>query len=255
MASSITGAFINHMLSNQSNGIIAPHSNDVLSGRGNFVNYHEGNRNFRAIVKKYKEDYVACAKSHKPKFAKLVVDQIQSLDPPGRFLKQDSVTKLWYDIGKKKALEKTRQALREGAPKIIQKLTDKPSKNIRNNQMTIKPEASLRTNSSAAIEDIVKDNFSFLYDSNLENQNIDLVSTIKKYCSSSNRSLKDVGSFVDMSAVFDDDDSFWNDSTPGSRRRKFAMTKAEPSLLGTNNELNIQNLMRTSLFGDYDSQC
>lgn len=236
------------MLSDQSNGIIAPHSNDVLSGRGNFVNYHEGNRNFRAIVKNYKEDYVACTKSHKPKFAKIVVDQIQSLDPPGRFLKQDSVTKLWYDIGNKKAIEKTRQALREGAPKIIQKLTDKPSKNIRNN----KPEASLRTDSSAAIEDIVKDNFSFLYDSNLENQNIDLVSTIKKYCSSSNRSLKDVGSFLDLAAVFDDDDSFCNNSTPVSKRRKFAMTKAEPSLLGTNNELNIQNLMRTSLFSDYD---
>ena len=118
------------MISDQSNGTLNPHSNDVLSGRGNFVNYHEGNRNFRAIVKKYKEDYVACAKSHKPKFAKLVVDEIQSLDPPGRFLKQDTVTKLWHDIGKKKALEKTRQALREGAPKIVQKLTDKPSRNV-----------------------------------------------------------------------------------------------------------------------------
>ena len=123
-------SFIDQMISDQSNGTLNPHSNDVLSGRGNFVNYHEGNRNFRAIVKKYKEDYVACAKSHKPKFAKLVVDEIQSLDPPGRFLKQDTVTKLWHDIGKKKALEKTRQALREGAPKIVQKLTDKPSRNV-----------------------------------------------------------------------------------------------------------------------------
>lgn len=41
------------------------------------------------------------------------------MDPPGRFLKQDPVTKKWSDIGKKAALAKIRQALREGAPEII----------------------------------------------------------------------------------------------------------------------------------------
>jgi hypothetical protein len=41
------------------------------------------------------------------------------MDPPGRFLKQDPVTEKWSDIGKKAALAKIRQALREGAPEII----------------------------------------------------------------------------------------------------------------------------------------
>lgn len=36
------------------------------------------------------------------------------MDPPGRFLKQDASTNLWHDIGKKEALTKIRQALREG---------------------------------------------------------------------------------------------------------------------------------------------
>jgi len=30
-------------------GITQPHANDVLSGRGNFVNHHSGNENFRAL--------------------------------------------------------------------------------------------------------------------------------------------------------------------------------------------------------------
>jgi hypothetical protein len=37
----------------------------------------------------------------------------RSLDPPGRFLKKDEKTKLWNDIGDKKARRKTSQLLRE----------------------------------------------------------------------------------------------------------------------------------------------
>jgi hypothetical protein len=48
----------------------------------------------------------------------MIVEEIRNRTPPGRFLKQDSATKLWYDIGEKKALDKTRQALREGAPEL-----------------------------------------------------------------------------------------------------------------------------------------
>eukprot|EP00984_Skeletonema_dohrnii_P010768 scaffold4233_cov142-Skeletonema_dohrnii-CCMP3373.AAC.11 len=33
----------------QLEGITQPHANDVLSGRGNFVNHHSGNENFRAL--------------------------------------------------------------------------------------------------------------------------------------------------------------------------------------------------------------
>jgi hypothetical protein len=107
--------------------IVTPHDHDVLSGRGNFVNYHKGNEHFRALVRKHKVAYVACPKAQKGKFSKLIVDEIKALDPPGRFLKQDPATKLWSDIGEKKALDKTRQALREGAPEIMKELNDDDS--------------------------------------------------------------------------------------------------------------------------------
>jgi hypothetical protein len=106
----------------QMHDIVTPHEHDVLSGRGNFVNYHAGNEHFRALVRKHKVAYVACPKPQKGKFSRMIVDEIKARNPPGRFLKQDPNTKLWHDIGEKKALDKTRQALREGAPEISKEL-------------------------------------------------------------------------------------------------------------------------------------
>jgi hypothetical protein len=104
--------------------ITTPHDHDVLSGRGNFVNYHPGNEHFRALVRKYKMDYVKCPKPQKGKYSKLIYDEIKARNPPGRFLKQDNKTKDWYDIGEKKALDKTRQALREGAPELMKEMSE-----------------------------------------------------------------------------------------------------------------------------------
>lgn len=104
----------------RSRDITNPHQNDVLSGRGNNVNLHPGNKNYRSVVLKFKNEYIAAPKSKKPQFARMVVETIRNLDPPGRFLKQDANTQLWSDIGGKKAMDKARQALREGAPEIIQ---------------------------------------------------------------------------------------------------------------------------------------
>lgn len=111
-------------------GIIQPYKNDVLSGRGNSVNFHPGNEYFRSLVKQYRVEYVACPKPLKGHFSKLIVDNILSLDPPGRFLKQDPKTKLWTEIGYKKSLDKTRQALREGAPELMKEMNlDTPNNN------------------------------------------------------------------------------------------------------------------------------
>ena len=91
---------------------------------GNYVNYHVGNEHFRSLVKKHKIAYVACPKPEKGRFSTIIVDEVRSLDPPGRFLKQDPKTKLWQDIGDKKSLDKTRQALREGAPELLKELVE-----------------------------------------------------------------------------------------------------------------------------------
>jgi hypothetical protein len=110
--------------------IETPRDNDILSGRGNFVNFHPGNERFRAAVRKHKVQYVAAAKCMKPKFAEMILDEIKLWNPPGRFLRQDDTTKLWYDIGDKKALDKTRQALREGAPEIQKEISGQDAMDV-----------------------------------------------------------------------------------------------------------------------------
>ena len=103
----------------ETGGIITPHDHDVLSGRGNSVNHHPGNEYFRSLVRHHKLAYVRCPKPQKEQFSKLIVSTVRDREPPGRFLKQNPTTKLWYNIGTQKALDKTRQALREGAPATV----------------------------------------------------------------------------------------------------------------------------------------
>ena len=53
-----------------------------------------------------------------------IVQAVRSLDPPGRFLDKDTITGRWHDIGHKKAVEKTSQALRDGAAMLRKQLSD-----------------------------------------------------------------------------------------------------------------------------------
>jgi len=86
---------------------------DILCGRGGLTNHHKGNKRFRDIVALHRPDYVRAPKIQKPSVARVIVRAIRNGDPPGRFLKKDDKTGRWYDIGDKKAAEKTSQALRE----------------------------------------------------------------------------------------------------------------------------------------------
>ena len=52
-----------------------------------------------------------------------IVEAVRSLDPPGRFLEKNPHTGLWSDIGHKKAVEKTSQALRDGAASLRKQLS------------------------------------------------------------------------------------------------------------------------------------
>ena len=106
---------------NQPKGIQKPHSNDILSGKGKRAQDHEGNKFFRKIIGNYKEQYITAARKDKVKYCNLIYDVVKELSPPGNFLKQEQTSKLWFEIDKKKALEKIAHALREGAPEIMNK--------------------------------------------------------------------------------------------------------------------------------------
>ena len=98
---------------NPSEGNILVTDYDILCGRGGLTNHHKGNKRFRDIVALHRPDYVRAPKIQKPSVARVIVRAIRNGDPPGRFLKKDEKTGRWYEIGDKKAAEKTSQALRE----------------------------------------------------------------------------------------------------------------------------------------------
>lgn len=96
--------------------IVEPGKNDVLFGRGGGTNHHDGNKRYRKMVEERKVDYVNSKRLDKPLVALDIIRQWRSQNPPGRFLKFDEKSDTWYDVGDKKAREKTSQALREKAP-------------------------------------------------------------------------------------------------------------------------------------------
>jgi hypothetical protein len=100
-----------------------PGPHDVLCGRGGGINAHIGNVAFRELVKRDKEKYnLESNKVKKAQISQEIVDQVKA--EGGRFLRRDDDSSYyghqsrWLEIDDLKALAKTSQALREGAPSI-----------------------------------------------------------------------------------------------------------------------------------------
>ena len=91
---------------------------DVLCGRGGEVNKHQGNVQFRNLVKAFQNTYMNCRKLDKPKISQCIVYTIRNT-LGGRFLQKiDGSEDAYKDVGNKKAQDKTSQALREGQTKL-----------------------------------------------------------------------------------------------------------------------------------------
>ena len=109
-------------------------NNDIICGRRGVALRHPGNIAYRKIVNMNKELYAICLKNEKLNVSKSVVAAMRDIG--GRFLEredgktsndldeydEDGKPIIWRDIGDKRAIEKTSQALREGQPKLLKKL-------------------------------------------------------------------------------------------------------------------------------------
>ena len=102
--------------------ILDPRDADVLCGRGGAALRHPGNQTYRRLVHLNKGLYITCLKAEKLKISRSIVTAIREQD--GRFLERNTKMGTWYDIGDKKAIEKTSQALRDGRPKLRQKIVE-----------------------------------------------------------------------------------------------------------------------------------
>lgn len=99
-----------------------PSDVDVLCGRGGASLKHPGNLTYRRLVHMNKGYYISCLKTEKLRISQSIVAAIR--EQRGRFLERDGNKGTWYDIGDKKAIEKTSQALREGQPKLRQQIVE-----------------------------------------------------------------------------------------------------------------------------------
>eukprot|EP00977_Amphora_coffeiformis_P001511 scaffold294_cov221-Amphora_coffeaeformis.AAC.67 len=106
----------------QMDGVTEVQDSDVLCGRGGAALRHPGNQTYRKLVSLNKGLYITCLKTEKLKISRSIVAAIR--EKKGRFLEKDAASGTWYDIGDKKAVEKTSQALREGQPKLRQQIVE-----------------------------------------------------------------------------------------------------------------------------------
>mmetsp|Transcript_14352 Transcript_14352/g.21034 ORF Transcript_14352/g.21034 Transcript_14352/m.21034 type:complete len:371 (-) Transcript_14352:226-1338(-) len=87
---------------------------DVLLGRGSGIARHPGNVYFRRLVAMYRPMYQKQERNRKMDIANIIVAKIEATCPPGRFLESSKRAPLRFvQVDKKRALEKTSQALRE----------------------------------------------------------------------------------------------------------------------------------------------
>jgi hypothetical protein len=95
---------------------IVPAPNDVLFGRGHKIYKHAGNQRYRYVIQALKREHDAAAKSLRAVYGNQVVNYIQNLQPPGRFLKRQEGKEgvgAWIEVDTKSAVERARQALRD----------------------------------------------------------------------------------------------------------------------------------------------
>ena len=117
-------------------GIVTVQDSDIICGRGGLSLKHPGNSAYRKIINLNKEIYATCPKSEKLRISKSIVNAVREIN--SRFLeREDGKTShsldetdaagnpvTWRDIGDKRAIEKTSQALREGQPKLLKKMKE-----------------------------------------------------------------------------------------------------------------------------------
>ena len=101
---------------------VVVHQHDVLNGRGVNMAHHPGNERFRSLIQSRSDPSYCSSYSiiEKKALSEEIVRHIESLDPPGRFLKRSGKTKNrrglqgpWEIMSREEAVKKARQALRD----------------------------------------------------------------------------------------------------------------------------------------------
>jgi len=167
------------MNNNNTQHRLEPHDNDIRAGRGNGSNRHPGNIYFRSIVEPYKTRYTAKDTSliEKKDIITKITQKIESLNPPGRFLKKDSKTGIWSIMSAKQKERKTAQALRE--KQITNNHHDNDENDSKKNYDVHNPSATLVRDRSYIWSELVTNDDNNSSTTCHEESMVDLMSSVK----------------------------------------------------------------------------
>ena len=99
-------------------------NSDILSGRGNGVAGHEGNKFYLQLIKDHQQAYQGGpllssdtpSPKQKKQIAMKIIDTVKGQNPPGRFLKSSKNSDeafMWFEQDDQSVMNKVLQALRE----------------------------------------------------------------------------------------------------------------------------------------------
>jgi len=105
--------------------------NDVLIARGREASDFEGNIQFQSIVASFHGEFSKLSPYSRERsvVAKRIVKIIMEKNPPGRFLKEDSASGLWYDAGVEEGIKMAMITLRSLSRSAKRSRSKKLSKN------------------------------------------------------------------------------------------------------------------------------
>jgi len=114
------------------------HPHDVILGRGEGISKQSGNVLFRQLVTPRRKMFYL--REERNKVAQEIIDEINKLDPPGRFLMISPVDfSSLYEISHKKAITKVCQSLRDQSEEKKRILSKNCKRRICNDILTSKP--------------------------------------------------------------------------------------------------------------------
>ena len=108
-------ARLNNSDDSKNEQIFQPADNDYLFGGASTSKLHTGNKMYRKLVSEQKVEFMLSDRSNRNLLVKSLVRKWKTQDPPGRFLKRDTKTGLWYDVGDDRAKIKTMLLFKERA--------------------------------------------------------------------------------------------------------------------------------------------
>ncbi len=120
---------------------------DIVCGRGNAYSNRPGNKFFSRVCRNKLQEYVeAPTRAEKSRVVSSVL--IQVLGNGARFVKMDRTSKLWYQMSKEQAHDKTGHAMRD----MIRLYASGDSENVSASKYTVSPVRTKQSLSSEAVK-------------------------------------------------------------------------------------------------------